>query len=86
MEHWAKRMGLTRMGMLIASKPHCHPRLPQPILKILSIYSNNFSGNNFQAICFSYCFIHQNFNDFVKKSIKVVRYLPRLEVAVQGLL
>ena len=43
MEHWAKKMGLTRMGMLIASKPHCHPRLPQPILKILSIYSKNFS-------------------------------------------
>lgn len=59
--------------MLIASKPHCHPRLPQPILKILSIYSDNFSrkqlSSNMLQIWFSYCLIHQNFNYFLKNQI-----------------
>ena len=36
---------LKKMGIILsASKPHCHSRLSEPILKILSIYRENILG------------------------------------------
>ena len=38
---------LKRTRMLSATKPRSHPRLPKPILWILTIYGNISEGNNF---------------------------------------
>ena len=57
---------LKKMGIILsASKPHCHPKLSKPILKILSIYKNIFLGK-YALNTFSDCFMHQTFNIFYK--------------------
>ena len=51
------------MGGLSGTKPHFHPRLHEPVLKVLSVYRHivaiiYFSGGNFSQIvsCFKYDF------------------------------
>ena len=68
------------MGILSASKRHCHSRLSKPILKILPIYRKNVLGEQLsKALCSKYVFrlLHapkfQVFSTKLNMMMKVVK-------------